>query len=75
MYINMFVSFLFYSPFDKRKIKEMLFFFFLKAIWILKPDFKSVVTFCSTASDVKTHKNVYLDIGGEKEVQSIFLVC
>lgn len=44
------------------------FFFFFKAIWVIKPDFKSVATFCSTASDVKTHKNVYLDVGGEKGV-------
>lgn len=46
----------------------LFFFFFVKAIWVIKPDFESGVTFCSTASDVETHKNVWLDIGEEEEV-------
>lgn len=67
MYMYWFVS-LFIHPPIKEKPKKCLILVFFKAIWVIKPDFKSVVTFCSTASYVKTHKNVYLDIGGEKEV-------
>lgn len=44
-----------------------LLFFVKEAIFgVIKPDFKPVVNFCSTASNVKRHKNIYLGIGGEK---------